>query len=288
MRGVALIDGAAFPVEEARVPVLDRGFLYGDSVYEVVRTYDGRPFALRPHLERLARSAELVDLVMPLPVADLEDEMRRGLELAGPGEWYARLIITRGSGEIGLDPALATSPRRVLILLPLRPFPQDLRDNGVGVALVATGRGGDAGLAAGAKTGNYLDNIMSLRHARAAGAFEAVMVGADGTIGEATTSNVFVVKGREIRTPPLASGILAGITRGEIIALCAAFGQPVIEAPLWPHDLTGADEAFLTSTLKEVLPIVRVDGVAVANGRPGPITLDIAARFRERVSRSDG
>jgi branched-chain amino acid aminotransferase len=278
--GVVIIDGEVFPSAAACVPVLDRGFLYGDSVYEVIRTYNGSPFALTEHLERLERSASLVEMNVPMSRHELAQQVLNALQTAGDGEWYIRVIVTRGAGPIGLDPALAEGPRCIVVVLPLQELPSSYRVDGVGVSMVAISRAGEGAMPMGAKTGNYLTNIMVLRQARAHGCFEAIQVDASGQIAEGTTSNVFIVTGGVIRTPPLAAGILDGITRRKVIALCEEDGLELLQAHLRPLDVYSADEIFLTGTLKEVLPVTRVDGKKVGDGRPGPITARLAQLYR--------
>lgn len=279
--GVVAIDGRILGVAEATVPVLDRGFLYGDSVYEVIRTYatGGGPFALTEHLERLARSARLLEIALPLSLSELAAEVRDVLRAAGQGDWYIRVILTRGAGPIGLDPALADRPRRVVIVAPLPDLPERLRRDGVSVALVPTGRTAAGPTPAGAKTGNYLSNVMALRAARLKGAFEAIMLDGEGRITEGTTSNVFLCTGGLLRTPPLATGILAGITRHKVIDLARLDGIEVVEEHLRPLDVHAAEEVFLTSTLKEVLPVTSVDGTEVGTGRPGPVTTLLQQKY---------
>lgn len=286
-RGVVAIDGRISGLAEATIPVLDRGFLYGDSVYEVVRVYSsnggGYPFALAEHLERLARSAQLIEISLPLSLAALEVEVRAVIEAAGNGEWYIRVIVTRGAGPIGLDPALADAPRRVVIVAPLPDLPERLRREGVSVAMVPTGRNVAGPTPAGAKTGNYLTNVMALRAAKLRNAFEAIMLDGEGRVTEGTTSNVFICTGGALRTPPLATGILDGITRRKVIDLATRDGIRVLEEHVFPADVVAADEVFLTSTLKEVLPVTTVDGSIVGSGRPGPMATSLQARYMALV-----
>lgn len=279
-QGVVSIDGVIYQPSDATISVLDRGFLYGDSVYEVVRTYDGNPFALRDHLERLRKSASSVDIELPISIDDQEKEILEALRQAGHGDWYVRTVLTRGGGPIGLDPALAVSPRRVVIVAPIPEIPNRLREEGASIALVPTGRSNSSPTPAGAKTGNYLNNIMALSKARAKDAFEAVMIDGKGRISEGTTSNVFIVSGDVVRTPPLAAGILDGITRRKVIGLGEQVGIDVREVHLRPLDVYSADEVFLTATLKEIMPVVRVDEVDIGNGQPGPVTRRLQELFR--------
>jgi branched-chain amino acid aminotransferase len=286
MAGLVAIDGQICPADQATVPVFDRGFLYGDSVYEVIRTYGGKPFALDEHLDRLARSAARVDIPLPFSAVELAQEIHQLLHAAGAGEWYVRLILTRGGGPIGLDPALADQPRRVVIVAPLEPLAGELREKGVAVVLVPVGRSAKEALASGAKTGNYLTNIMALRRAREGGGFEAVLVDSQGFIAEGSSSNVFVVDGNSLRTPPLATGILDGITRRKVLSVAEKAGLEVRQEPLRPLDLYSADEVFITGTVKEVLAVTEVDGKAIGEGRPGPVSRRLGTLFQELVAQS--
>ncbi len=278
-QGVVSIDGAICALGDATISVLDRGFLYGDSVYEVVRTYAGCPFALREHLERLRKSAAAVEIPLPLDLDEHEAEVLAALREAGVGDWYVRIILTRGGGPIGLDPALAEGQLRIVIVVPIPEIPQDLRELGASIALVATGRNTSGPTPAGAKTGNYLNNIMALRKAREKGAFEAVMIDGNGRIAEGTTSNVFIVSKGVLRTPPLAAGILDGITRRKVIEIGENQGMDVREVHLRPLDIYAAEEVFLTATLKEIMPVIQVDEVKIGEGRPGPITRRLQGLF---------
>lgn len=277
------IDGAIACPEDpgARISVLDRGFLYGDSVYEVMRTYQGRPFGEEEHFARLERSAELLGIILPVDRATLKREVLSVLQAAGNPESYIRLIITRGTGPIGLDPALAERPSRVVIVTELRPFPAELYRDGAAIRLVPAGRSAEGAVPQGAKSGNYLVNIMALGVARRQGAHEAVLLDATGRITEGASSNVFAVLGDLVCTPPLEAGILEGITRAKVIRLARQAGWRVEERELRPADLQRADEVFLTSTLREVLPVTRVDEWTVSSGRPGPVAARLRSLFQE-------
>lgn len=276
------VDGRVAAREsEAVVPVLDRGFLYGDSVYEVVRTYGERPFALEAHLERLMRSAALLEMEVPWTVEELAAEVEGLLSRVDAArDKGIRVILTRGSGDLGLDPGLADRPRRVMIVFDPPVITAQQRRDGVGVVLVAAGRCAGGAVPGGAKTGNYLTNVMALGRARERDAFEAILVDTRGHLAEGTTSNLFVVSGGALRTPPLAVGILDGITRRHVIALAGRAGIEIVEEELLPEDLRGADEAFLTSTLKEILPVTRVDDERIGDGCPGPVTDRIFGLYR--------
>lgn len=278
------IDGEILEAEAAMIPVTDRGFLYGDSVYEVVRTYGGEPYALDEHLERLEGSADRLEMELPGGRAPIVRDIENTLMAAGNQESYVRVIVTRGSGPMGLDPALADRPRRVIMVSPLEPFPVAFYEEGVAIRLVATGRSGRQSLTQGAKSGNYLINVLALGAARRQGAHEAILMDHLDRVTEGASSNLFAVRAGQLVTPPLSAGILGGITRRKVFELAAAAGFPVTEQVITGEDLRAMDEIFLTSTLREVLPVSRVDDWTVADGRPGPVARRLLAGFRAAVS----
>ncbi len=295
------MNGVLVPPDQAKVSVFDRGFLYGDSVYEVIRTYRRRPFELDRHLARLRRSAERLSLAMPWGEERVRQEVLRTFaaapDLRAPdpdpapwnvGEISLRVIMTRGAGDLGLDPALAVDAVAIVIAAPLRGPP--LRAYGEGVACRIVGVRHDAPESADttAKTGAHLSNVLAVAEARRAGAHEALLLDRDGLVAEGASSNVFVVRGGRLGTPPLAIGILEGVTRGIVIALARASGLAVEEAPLRPEDLCAADELFLTSTAREVLPVTVLDGRAVGSGKVGEITTRVHRMFRARADRESG
>jgi branched-chain amino acid aminotransferase len=286
--GIVMIDGAVVAPEDAKVSVYDRGFLYGDSVFEVLRTYAGAPFALDEHVARLARSAERVAIRMPLDEDSMQMEVKRAIRAAASGapadaEWYARVILTRGAGPPGLDADLATAPLRVILVEPVSPPPREHYTNGIALATVATRRTVDETSAAGAKVSNYLANLLALREAKARGAQEALIVDGHGLVVEGASSNVFVVRAGKVRTPPESAGILPGITRSHILAVAAQRGIAVELSALAPADLYAADEVFVTSSIRELLSAVSVDGRAIGTGKPGPVARALHRAFRERV-----
>jgi branched-chain amino acid aminotransferase len=210
-------------------------------------------------------------------------EIEAALAHADHGESYVRVIVTRGVTAIGLAVGESVKPRRVIVVLPLAAQPAALYDAGVAVATVSMARSLDGTGAAGAKASNYLPNILSLESARRKGAYEAISVAAGGELLEGSTSNLFVVKDGQARTPPLGIGILGGITRRVVIEAAHAAGIELREVMLFPPDLYRADEAFITSTLREVIPVVQADGVPIGTGEPGPVTRALHAAFRAQV-----
>jgi branched-chain amino acid aminotransferase len=278
----AWIDGAPVDAQAARVPVFDRGFLYGDSVYEVTRTFGGRPFALGDHLDRLAHSAAGIGMVLP-PRAEIERAVAETIVAAGEPELYVRVIVTRGAGEVALDPAMADRPRLIVIVQRVKLPPPEAYRVGVEVALVSRSRAapGAVSVDPSVKSGNYLVSVLAVDDARRRGAYEAILCDQVGRLTEGSSSNLFAVRGGRISTPPISAGLLEGITRRHVIRLARGAGLAVDEVPLWPIDLLAAEEAFLTSSVRGLVPIVRVDGRKVGQGRPGPITLKVAALYDE-------
>jgi branched-chain amino acid aminotransferase len=287
MDTIVSIDGHLVPPEEAVVSVFDRGFLYGDSVYEVIRTYRGEPFELGAHLERLEGSAHRIALTLPWPRARFAEVVEATLEASGhreaERESYLRLVVTRGSGEIGLDPSLARAPKVILIVRPLVQPPAEAYREGVRVALVGPRGGLRRHVDPSAKTGNYLPNVLATAAARERGAYEAVLVDEHDHLTEGSSSNLFLVLGDEVCTPPLDAGILEGVTRRVVMAAAQEAGIGVREVRLTTADLARAEEAFLTSTVREVVPITSVEDRPVGDGRVGDRTREVQAAFRRRT-----
>jgi branched-chain amino acid aminotransferase len=286
MSTVVVIDGLSLDEDRAFVSVFDRGFLYGDSVFETIRTYSGRPFALDEHLERLRWSAERVFIELPVDIDVLKAEVWRALKAAGNPESVIRVMVTRGRGELGLDPALAERPTRVVIVAPLHTPPPEAYERGVGVVTFRTQRIADATDAAGAKIANYLIAVLATREARRAGAVEALIVDNQGRVVEGTSSNVFAVVGSRLLTPPEELGILPGITRARVLEAARALGIPIELTALGVEQLIESDELFVSSSLREILPVVRVDQATISHGVPGPLTLQLLAKFRENIVKS--
>ncbi len=278
MRACVWIDGQRIAPDAARVSVFDRGFLHGDSVFEVLRTYGRVPFALDERLERLERSARLVSIELPVGLDVLRSEVVAALEQAAYPEAYLRLMLTRGADEPRVA-AVPNRPRRVLLLAPLVPLPAETYELGVAVVTERSELVGNA-IAPGAKVGNYLKSILALAAARRAGAAEALLVDRSGGIFEGSSSNVFLCSKGTLVTPPEESGILAGITRRKVLELARSWGVPLELRTFTPRELRAADEAFITASIREVVPIVRVDGDAIGGGRPGDFTRRLLAGYR--------
>jgi branched-chain amino acid aminotransferase len=283
---IVMIDGRICPPVEQVVSVFDRGFLYGDSVFETLRTYGGVPFQLDEHLARLRGSAERVYIPLPVSLAQLGAELHEAVAAGGNAESYMRLMVTRGQGALGLDPSLAEQPRRVILVQPLQAPPEQYYTRGVKAISYRTERSVDATSAAGAKVGNYLVSVLAMREAGAAGAVEALIVDKGGRVLEGASSNVFLVRGGRLITAPVQAGILPGITRAQVLALASEQGLAVdLTAPDLDAAYT-ADELFITSSIRELVPIVNLDGRVLSDGQPGPVFRRLLSGFRERTRRN--
>lgn len=279
------IDGAVHSPEEAKVSVLDRGFLYGDSVYETIGTMYGRLFALRDHLDRLERSARRIGLRVP-PRAEIEAAVAATVAAAGNPETRVRVMLTRGVGKLDLDPASCDDCRLVVIAFPLGPPTPAMFDKGVAVAIVSVTRNSPRAIDPAVKSGNYLNNVLALGEARrTSGAYEAILCADDGAVAEGASSNVFAVVRGALWTPGSDVGILDGITRARAMELARGAGITVVERRILPDELRGADEAFLTSATRGILPVTTIDGGPVGAGVPGPITKRLMALYDELARR---
>jgi branched-chain amino acid aminotransferase len=285
--GRVWIDGKAYPPEQARVNVYDRGLLYGDSVFEALRTYNGKPFALGEHLARLRRSADRVFIEVPIGDVAFASEIDRAVTELGNDESYVRILLTRGVGPISMDMDTAKEPTRIVFVEPLTAPPREAYVVGIAAITVSVRRTVDDTAAAGAKVANYLASVLALREAKAKGAAEALVVDSHGFVVEGTTSNLFAVLGGRLVTPPLDAGILPGITRDHILRAAVELGLPVTERTFVRDELYAADEVFVTSSIRELFPVVRVDGRSIANGLPGPIGRALHRRFRQSVGLGD-
>ncbi len=277
------IDGQSVPPESASVSVFDRGLLFGDSVFETLGTHGGRLFALDEHVRRLRRSLGLVFIELEVSDQCLCEEIESAVRLSGNPESYVRVIVTRGSGELGLDPALARAPTRIIIVTPLKRPSASSYSDGVTAISYRTQRTAEATEAVGAKVGNYLVAVLAMRQARPVGANEALIVDGDGRVLEGATSNVFVYRQGRLITPPESAGILAGITRSVVLRLAEAEGLVIEQACPTLAEVFSADELFITSSIREMLALVRVDDHVIASGRPGPVYQALWRRFQADV-----
>jgi branched-chain amino acid aminotransferase len=292
MAAIANVNGKITEARDAVIPVFDHGFLFGEGVYETLRTYNGRPFLVDRHLRRLRTSAGMITLDVPLTNEEFNTRLTetiRAAVAASPSasssqtEWYVRILLTRGVGELTYDPVACPTPSLVMIVKPLDPPQPEVYERGVGVVLVSVMRNHPDSVNPLIKSNNLLNNALAMQEAVRRGAFEGVMRNYRGEISECTTANIFVVKDGLVLTPPLDAGLLAGITREFLFELGPAQGVPVRDAVLRDDDLFNADEVFLTSTTRELVPIVRIDDRPVGDGNPGPITRKLLQTFRDQA-----
>ncbi len=261
--------------DHLNISVLDHGFLFGDSVYEVVSTLNNQPCFLDKHLTRLYASAQAISLKIPHDKEWLREQLENTLVASGNDESYIRIIVTRGVGEINIDPSSCEHPNIVLMVMDVTEYPKSFYEKGIRVALVSIKRNPRDALNPNIKTGNYLNNVLAKMEADRLGAQDAIMVNPWGYLTEGTTSNLFFVYEEHILTPSVDCGILSGITREMVIQLAKENGFHMEEGK-WPgEELYKADEIFLTGTLKRVMPVSHLDGRAVGLGKPGPITLKL-------------
>ena len=283
MAATVNVNGRISAEQDAVIPVFDHGFLYGEGIYETMRAYGGRLFLFDRHLRRLRNSARLIDLVLPFASDDeLLAHIRDTIDAAKleRNEAYIRVMITRGVGELTYDLKATPQPSWVIIVKPLIPPTAEVYDRGVKVALVDVVRNHPQSVNPMIKSNNLMNSALAAQEALKRGGFEAVMRNYRGELTECTQSNLFIVKNGAALTPPLECGLLPGITREFIFELGRDNGIEVREQVLRDEDLFGADEAFLTSTTREVLPIVAVDQRAIGNGKPGAVTLKLLEIFR--------
>jgi branched-chain amino acid aminotransferase len=287
MSAIVNVNGRLFDKEHAVISVFDHGFLYGEGIYETLRTYSGRPFLIERHLRRLRKSASMVSLDVPLTDAQLEARFDETVRAAGLGvdgrEAYIRLLVTRGVGDLSYDPAATPDPSFVVIVKEQIDPPLEAYRDGVPVILSSIVRNHPGSVNPLIKSNNLLNNALAMQEAVKRGAFEAVMRNYRGELAECTTANFFIVKNGAALTPPLDAGLLAGITREFVFELGAELKISVREQVLKDGDLLSADEVFLTSTTREIVPIVRVDDRAIDSGKPGPITLALLKEFRNKA-----
>jgi len=263
----AVIKGQTLPLNQALVPVNDRSFLFGDSLYEVVSTYQGKPYFTRDHLQRLRATAAGIYFDLPWEDAWFENEIRTGLNQMPGQEAYVRIVVSRGSGDFNIDiDTVETEPFCVTIFKPSLPMNPRFRAQGFSLAVPETRRNSPRSLNPAFKTGNYLNNILCLKEAKDQGADDALILDLEGHITELTTSNFFIVRQGEIWTAPLDVGILDGITRRYLIQVARELGLTVHEKRFGLEEVLSADEAFVSSTLKGAMPVWKVNGQVIHEG----------------------
>lgn len=281
---VVYVNGRITDAAQAVIPVFDHGFLYGEGVYETLRTYGGKPFLFDPHMRRLRRSGAMIHLEIP----GTDDEMMQKIRdtmAAEPGltEAYIRILITRGIGELTYNLAATPTPSTVIIVKPFPEPPAAHFTDGIALALVSVRRNHPSALNPRIKSNNLLNNALAMQEALRQGAEEALMLNQQDEIAECSQSNFFIVKDGRVLTPPITAGLLPGITREFVLEVARDAGVPADEQTLTTTELWSADEAFITGTTREITPAVKIDGRPVGSGKPGPVTLNLLEAFRRKT-----
>ena len=283
MSRIIFMNDRLVPEEEARVSVFDHGLLYGDGVFEGLRSYSGRVFRLDAHLDRLYASARAICLEIPMGKEAVAKAVVDTLAANKLSDGYVRLIVTRGAGSLGLDPNRTKNPQVIVIADTISLYPREFYEKGLRIVTAATQRTQSAALSPRIKSLNYLNNIMAKLEGLQAGCVEALMLNHKGEVAECTGDNIFVVRAGKLLTPPPDAGILEGITRNAVMELAHRAGIDCREATLVRHDLYTAEECFLTGTAAEVIPVVEIDGRRIGSGQPGPVTSRLTADFHALV-----
>lgn len=279
MAAKVYISGRLYDKEDAKISVYDHGLLYGDGVFEGLRSYGGRVFRLDEHLKRLWDSAKAIWLEIPISREAMSQAIYETLKANQIADGYVRLIVTRGAGTLGLDPNRTADPQVIVIADHISLYPREFYEQGLEIVTVSVARNHPAALSPRIKSLNYLNNILAKIEGLKAGCVEALMLNTRGEVAECTGDNIFLVRDGVLLTPPVDAGILEGITRQVVIELAAQAGRSVREVPLTKHDVYIADECFLCGTAAEVVPVVKVDNRVIGDGVPGPVTRDLLKRF---------
>ncbi len=280
------LNGKFVSREEAKISVFDHGLLYGDGVFEGIRVYGGMPFRLSEHVERLYKSAKAIMLEAPFARDEMENLIMKTSEMNDIKEGYIRVVVTRGEGDLGLDPVKCPSPSVFIIADEISLYPEQLYEKGIEIVTVPVQRTSPTMLEPRIKSLNYLNNIMAKLHANNAGKPEALMINSDGYIVECSGENIFIVEGKNLFTPPAHLGILEGITRAAVMEIAPSCGCRVSEECLTLYDVYNADECFLTGSAAEIVPVVEVDGRKISSGLPGKETGQLIKKFRELTRRA--
>ncbi len=281
------IDGKYVKKEDAVVSVFDHGLLYGDGVFEGIRSYGGLVFKLKEHVDRLYRSAEAIELKIPMSKSEMTEIVVNTLKENYLSDAYIRLVVTRGAGDLGLDPRKCPKPTVFVIADKIKLYPEKFYAEGLEIITAATRRNLVRALNPRIKSLNYLNNILAKIDAIKAGTEEAIMLTYDDYVAECTGDNIFIVKTGELITPPADLGALEGITRDAVIQIAKKTGTRFSEKKLKMDAVYAADEVFLTGTAAEIIPVVKIDGRLIGSGKPGPVTLELLKEFRE-ITKTDG
>lgn len=275
------IDGEFYDKENAKISVFDHGLLYGDGVFEGIRFYNGRVFRLEEHIDRLYDSARAICLKVPLDKADMTEALLETIRQNDLKDGYVRLVVTRGSGDLGLNPSLCPRATTFIIASKITLYAEECYRDGLTVATCATRRIPHGALSPMVKSLNYLNNVMAKIEAQIAGAGEGLMLNEQGYVAECTGDNIFTVKNGALFTPPISSGALAGVTRGVVFEIARELGLSLTDPNMTRYDIYTADECFLTGTAAEIIPAVKLDNRPIGDGTPGPITKRFIERFRQ-------
>lgn len=275
------IDGEFHDKENAKISVFDHGLLYGDGVFEGIRFYNGRVFRLEEHIDRLFDSARAIALNIGMDKSAVIEATLETIRQNQLHDGYIRLVVTRGVGDLGLNPMLCPKASLFIIASKITLYSADKYENGLDVVTCATRRIPHGALSPMVKSLNYLNNVMAKIEAQNAGAGEGLMLNEQGFVSECTGDNIFIIKNGVITTPPISAGALAGVTRSVVFDLAAEFGIPIHEPMMTRYDIFTADECFLTGTAAEIIPAVKLDTRLIGDGKPGPITRRLITRFRE-------
>lgn len=277
------MNGKIVPVAEARISIFDHCILYGDGVFEGIRSYGGKVFRLDAHLKRLEDSARAIRLPLPVTREEMANAVYDAMKANKTVDGYIRLVVTRGVGTLGLSPNRGACPTVFIIADQIALYPEELYDQGMPVISSSVIRNHPNAVSSRIKSCNYINNILAKIEAADAGVYEAIMYNHLGHVAECTGDNLFLVRGGVVQTPPITADILEGVTRDAVIELVARRKMPFREMELTRHDLYVADECFLTGTAAEVIPVNQIDGRPIGTGKPGPVTRQIIADFRELV-----
>jgi len=282
------IGGKLYEKADAKISVFDHGLLYGDGVFEGIRSYSGRVFRLKEHVDRLYASAVAIGLRIPMSRQEMADAIVSTLAANNLRDAYIRVVVTRGAGSLGLDPRKTTDPQVIIITDLISLYPEELYEHGLKIVTAATIRSHPNTVNPRVKSLNYLNNILAKMEGALAGCLEALMLNHKGEVAECTGDNIFIIKDGVIHTPSIDSGILEGITRAAVIDLAREAGYTVVERTMDRYDVYTADECFLTGSAAEVIPVVECDGRPLGEGVPGPITRELRQRFGRLVHEGPG
>jgi len=270
------IDGEFRTKETATVSVYDHGFLYGDGVFEGIRVYSGRVFESHAHLVRLYESAKSIRMTIPMSLAELSDVLEACVKKSGMTDSYIRLVVSRGPGDLGIDPRKSPRPCVIVIVDKINVYPAEVYQTGMAIITSSVTRNHSNACPPRVKSLNYLNNVLAKIEANDAGVYEAIMLNSQGNVAECTADNIFIVRSGEIQTPGTSEGILEGVTRRVVMELAKQHSIPLVEKVLQRHDVYIADEVFLTGTGAEVVPVTKIDGRVIGDGTPGPVTKKIS------------